>query len=313
VNGTEPQIGVLKPFGKALDWMKQILFRPFDLKKWCVIGFAAWLAHLGAGFSFNFRTNQRTGFDRTHVWQGVTDRFHQIPFWIVVAGISFLIAFVLCLAILFAWLRARGRFIFADCVVKNRAAIAEPWRDFRKEGNSYFLLSLLVALGFLILAALLFLPLFVPLIRGGKLHHFHEPQIILMLVIWALVVFLLAIAWALVAHLMIPIMYRRRCLAREGLSAALSLIANYPGEITLYCLFWIVLGVGSAVVGCVAVCLTCCIAAIPYVGTVILLPIYVCLRAFGLFFLRQFGPEYDVWATLSQPPESPPPPPPPPA
>ena len=41
------------------------------------------------------------------------------------------------------------------------------------------------------------------------------------------------------------------------------------------------------------------------VGTVILLPVYVCVRAFGLLFLRQFGPDYDVWATLP-PPESPP-------
>jgi len=35
---------------------------------------------------------------------------------------------------------------------------------------------------------------------------------------------------------------------------------------------------------------------IPYVGTVILLPIPVTLGAFSLLFMRQFGSEYDVWA-----------------
>jgi hypothetical protein len=70
----------------------------------------------------------------------------------------------------------------------------------------------------------------------------------------------------------------------------------------LYCLFWIVLALASAMVGCVAACATCCIVAIPYVGTVILLPVFVLLRSFSLLFLRQFGPEYDVWTT-SMPPE----------
>jgi len=311
VNGTEPQIGVLKPFGEAFERMKLILFQPFDLGKWCVIGFAAWLARIGqGGFSFNYRYDQNTRLDQTPAWRGVSDAIHSIPFWLLIAGVSFLVIFVLGLVILFAWLRGRGRFMFADCIVKNRAAIGEPWREFRREGNSYFLFSLLIALAFLILAALLFLPLLVPLIGGGKLSHFREAPVIIMLVLWGLGMFLLGLAWALIANLMIPIMYRRRCLAAEGFRAALSLIAEYPGEITLYCLFWILLGIGSLVVACAAICLTCCIAALPYVGTVILLPLYVCLRGFGLFFLRQFGPEYDVWATLAPLPAEPPAPPP---
>jgi hypothetical protein len=107
-------------------------------------------------------------------------------------------------------------------------------------------------------------------------------------------------------------MYRRRCLAREAFGVACSLIANYPGEITLYCLFWIMLAVGSVIVACASICVTCCIALIPYVGTVILLPMYVCLRAFSLLFLRQFGPDYDVWSGNAEPTPSiiPPTPPP---
>ena len=33
--------------------MKKILFQPFELKKWLVIGFAAWLANLGARWRWN--------------------------------------------------------------------------------------------------------------------------------------------------------------------------------------------------------------------------------------------------------------------
>jgi len=54
MNGTEPKIEIFKPFGEAFELMKGILFQPFDVKKWFVIGFAAWLANLGSG-GFNYQ------------------------------------------------------------------------------------------------------------------------------------------------------------------------------------------------------------------------------------------------------------------
>ena len=53
--------------------------------------------------------------------------------------------------------------------------------------------------------------------------------------------------------------------------------------------------------------LTCCcglvLLAIPYIGTVILLPIVAWERYWSLEFLRQFGPEYDLWAGAAPPPD----------
>src|SRR5207247_1371724 len=86
----------------------------------------------------------------------------------------------------------------------------------------------------------------------------------------------------------------QRCRASKAFCIVVRLIGSYPGEIILYCLFLIVLALATAIVGCLVTCVTCCIAAIPYIGTVILLPIFVLLRSFSLLFLRQFGPEYDV-------------------
>ena len=45
----------------------------------------------------------------------------------------------------------------------------------------------------------------------------------------------------------------------------------------------------------IACCATCCIGALPYLGTVVLLPAIVYLRCFSLDCLAQFGPRYDVW------------------
>src|SRR6266853_254136 len=298
MNGTERNIEIFKPFGEAFELMKRILFQPFDVKKWFVIGFAAWLANLGGG-GFNYQYNRREDV------QKLNEAISQIPHPILVTGICVLISLVLVLIILFAWLRARGGFMFIDCIVKNRGAVAEPWREFRKEGNSYFLFSLVVGICFLILAVLLSLPLIILAIKGHYYLYLHRDRldlyVISLIAAWIFVMLLLVFVWALIANFMTALMYRRRCRACEAFRTVTRLIAANPGEILLYCLFLMVLGLASALVACVVTCATCCIAAIPYVGTVILLPVFVLLRSFSLLFIRQFGPDYDVWANFMPP------------
>jgi len=298
VNGSAAKIEIFQPLDEAFELMKKILFQPFDLKKWLVIGFAAWLSNLGSG-GYNFRFN-RGDWKGVPWFQGLDNTINQIPHWILLTGLGVIIALVFALMIVFAWLRARGRFMFVDCIVKNRGAIAEPWREFREQGNSYFLLALLAGFIIVIVAGVASLPFMLPIIRGVTFLHLHDVYLICMIALWAVVFVLLILAWTLISHFMVAIMYRRRCLALEAFSAAVSLITNYPGEITLYCLFWIALGIGAAIVACAVILATCCIALIPYIGTVILLPLLVCLRAFGLRFIRQFGPDYDVWAAMPE-------------
>src|ERR1043166_7150026 len=113
MNGTEPKIEIFKPFGEAFELRKRILFQPFDMKKWFVIGFAAWLASLGGGGgSFNYQP------DRGEEVKKVNDAISQIPHPILVAGIVLTVVLVLVLIVVFAWLRARGGFMFIDCIVK---------------------------------------------------------------------------------------------------------------------------------------------------------------------------------------------------
>lgn len=83
-------------------------------------------------------------------------------------------------------------------------------------------------------------------------------------------------------------------------------MTQHLGPVILYLLFSIVLAIAFVAIACVLTCVTCCITAIPYVGTVILLPVYVFFMAFLLLFIRQFGPEYDAWANIA-PVQAPPP------
>ncbi len=66
----------------------------------------------------------------------------------------------------------------------------------------------------------------------------------------------------------------------------------------LYVLLKIVISFTVGFLMAMLICCTLCIAAIPYLGThVLLLPIHVFLRSYSLFFIEQFGPQWQLFAT----------------
>jgi hypothetical protein len=301
MNGEPAKIEILAPFGAAYEWMKTMLFRPFDVGRWLTIAFAAFLAgslgggggHLGRLGRFrngDFRYHATTNGDLPSDWH--------IETWLI-AGIVVAVLVAMILGVVWMWVSSRGRFIFTDCVVKNRAAITEPWRAFRREGNSYFLFSLVVAAGMIFLVGIMLLVGWVPLqmLAGHRSsgRGFVLPLVLLFLVV-VVIWLVLVLFFALVSHFMVPVMYRRRCLAREAFLDVTKLIFHNPAPFVLFVLFGIVLALGVAVIGTIIACLTCCVGGLPYVSTVLLLPAIVWLAAFKLLFFRQFGDPYDVWA-----------------
>jgi hypothetical protein len=315
MNGTQPKIEIFNPFGAAYEWMKTILFRPFDLSKWLTIAFAAFLSGAwGGGINFNFPSgdwkHQKTSY-------GHVPANWSLPAW----GLGLIVLAVLVIVVLifvFMWLSARGRFIFTDCVVKNRAAIAEPWREYRREGNSFFLFCLLLGVAAVVITALLALAVVLPL---GLLSDHKEAAAsfgvaaVICAIFFGLIWLVLAVFIGVVSQFMVPIMYRRRCSAKEAFLDVSKLIFRNLGPFILFVLFGIVLALAVAIGGTLIACLTCCIGGLPYVSTVLLLPAIVWLAAFKLLFIRQFGDAYDVWATagFSQAAVAPSEPPPPPA
>jgi hypothetical protein len=85
-------------------------------------------------------------------------------------------------------------------------------------------------------------------------------------------------------------------------------VAN-AGKFTLYLLFQIVLGMAIGAVVVMVVLLTCCIAGclllLPFFGTVLLLPVLIFKRSYSLYYLAQYGPQYDVFPPAPAPPISP--------
>jgi hypothetical protein len=307
MNGTERKIEIFKPFGEAFELTKKILFQPFDLSKWLVIGFAAFLSHFSSGtrFNFNFGNWNPPGW-RSWSRQTIDQPLQHMPHWMIPLLFA-AIPVILTLIFVLMWVGARGRFMFTNCIVRNRGAIAEPWREFKKEANSFFFFSLLIALIMIIVLVIAFLPMVLPVILHGA-NAWTGFTFSLGLIGWLMLIFILAITWALISQLMVPVMYRRRCRAAEAFKEVIVLISAEPTAIILYLLFLFALYIGITLVACVAICVTCCIAAIPYIGSVILLPLDVLLCGYTLLFLKQFGADYDVWAGISQPAPPPLPP-----
>lgn len=160
----------------SLEWTSTVLFRPFRLKKWLILGFVAFMAgYLGGGGNFrlpNLPMGEHRKADaapsiytvvRSPALQHspedssvsesemLAEFFKKLPVWVFVVSGALLLAFI----VLFNWLGARFSFIFIDNVVASRACVRKPFKEYRAIGNSLFLFNMAYTLIFLSLLAII--------------------------------------------------------------------------------------------------------------------------------------------------------------
>lgn len=318
VTNSHSEISVTAPVGPALERVKQMLFRPFDLGKWFTIGFCAWLAGLGeagGGGGGGINNNVNVGNNNSNHVQEDLHRFvaqaHDYLlnnlYWIVPVA-AFVIVFGIGLWILMLWLNCRGKFMFLHNVALDKAEIAVPWTKFESLANSLFGFRIVVALAsfVVILPPLAVAAVFVLRMIWNGAPNFPA---IMLCVGMAMLMVIFIIAFALVhkftADFVVPVMFLRgqRCLA--AWKEFWPMLSGNIGKFTLYILFQIVLGMAIGIIVLFAIVITCCLAGclmiIPYIGTVVLLPVLVFKRAYSLYFFRQFGAAYDVFPSEAPP------------
>lgn len=177
------KIECLEPIYLAWERMLLILFQPFSIGKWLVMGFTAWLAHLfqgwgGSGFNFNlptnfsnFKTAPPPRFPPTQpvppksltniseltegsaAFQNIENLFDKITNNPLGLSIGILILLLITcivigiiIGIVLLWIRARGEFMFLDNVVCDCGAVASPWKTYKDHGNSLFIWNLFLSL-----------------------------------------------------------------------------------------------------------------------------------------------------------------------
>ena len=310
-----PYVSVVDPIGPAIERVKMVLFRPFRLERWIVIGFCAWLAGLGEGGSGGgggrAQYNVSNGEQLRRMIDDARGFVTANLYWLLPVVIITLIVIV-ALWLLFVWLSSRGRFMFLYCVAQNKAEVKNPWHWFSEHADRLFafrvVLGIIAILTAILCAAIIVIPIFVVQtnlalsIAGGVTGG--------LLFVASMMVF--TIIGKFTKDFALPIMYVRTPSAVAAWRILLDLLAVNKGRFVLYVLFQIVIGlaVGSIVVA--GACLTCgcacCLLAIPIVGTVLLLPILVFQRSYSLFYLAQYGPEFNAFAPAPEaiPPAGPP-------
>lgn len=302
------QINYIAPLSLAWNRMLKSLFKPFHIKKWFVLGFTAFLANL---LDWEGGSSDKSGsdhFDLDEIINSPYDAMEWVranPDWTIL--IVFGVALIIGIVILLTWLSSRGKFMFLDNVVNDRALVKKPWADFRNSAKSLFLWRL----GFGIISAI---------IIGGyfsyiyfEIHDMYEMYAsdkemiiagIKMGILLLILIFVSAYIWLFLNNFVIPLMYKNNSSAWIGWSQFMPLFNLQMIHFFLYGIFaffiHILVFIGVAILGLFTCCIGFVFLLIPYIGSVILLPISVLFRAFSLEFLEQFGEKYKIFPDDSQ-------------
>lgn len=308
----ETQVSVIDPISPAIDRVKTILFRPFDMGKWFVIGFCAWLAFLGSGGgggggpNFNFGGGQqRHGPDFQEAFHSAKEFLIDNLFWILPLAIAVTVVMII-IGLVITWLSSRGHFMFLHCVALNKAEVINPWHKFKKQANSLFLFRIVLGLisfaCIMLLVAILAVIVVLMFAGGGDPNPLGIILVVMLafcLVLPAAIVFFLIKKFTL--DFVVPIMFLRQGTCMTAWREFWQLLGGNKGKYALYILFQIVISIAIGAIVMIGVCITCCclgcILAIPYIGTVVLLPLLIFSRSYSLLYLRQYGPDFDVFST----------------
>jgi hypothetical protein len=209
MNGPVRKIEILSPFNQAIELTRLILFRPFDITKWLIIGFAAFLSGWlnSGGGSINPWSFRGWNTSSAQAPQFQFQSFNLGPCWRVPPGphrgsghFSFSQSLILWL-----WVTSRGRFIFIDCLVRNRAAIAEPWREYHREGNRFFLFLIVLIVASIAIVALLGGFVFGSLMLWRNYHISNTPALLVLVPIAVFAWVAFAVVVNLILYFMPPV------------------------------------------------------------------------------------------------------------
>ena len=308
-------VSVTSPVSPALERVRAVLFAPFELEKWLKLGFCAFLAGLlegGGGFNFYGASE-----DEWDLGPGTraSEQLERGRLWLeqnmatAVAVVALTLAVISAIVFLLLWLRSRGRFMLIDGVVRNRGAVSEPWHDYKREANS--LLSFEVCLTLAVLALLgLAVATGVAIawsdIRAERFQTAAGVGLGVGLLLTVTISVTAAIISLFLKDLVVPAMYARRIGVLEAWAVVRhEVLAPRAGTMVLYVLMKMLLafvaGVGVMALGCATLCIGFCLMAIPYVGSVLLLPISVFDRSFSLYFLAQLGGPWQLLPDVVEP------------
>jgi hypothetical protein len=297
-------IAYLEPLSQGFQRMKKSLFKPFDIGKWFAVGFTAFLAGLldyGGANGIQGISDENDYDDEEfmdfpdHIIRWIEDN----PEWVtlIIVGIILLFAFFIVLT----WLSSRGKFMFLDNVLHDRTLVVKPWQEYKELGNSLFLWRL--TYGFIVLVAFLAIigDSFSAVYEMYKYDEIAENIMSLVGLGFLLLALIITTSYIslFLSDFIVPIMYKRTIKSMPAWGVFMSLFSQHAVYFILYGLLILVLSILVFFAVIMLGLFTCCIGFIllvlPYINSVVLLPISYTFRAFSVQYLEQFGTEFSLF------------------
>ncbi len=297
-------ISVTRALQQSFDWVKYVLFQNFDIGKWFVMGFCAWISLLGESGGINGANFRRSGNRGSYnsnslhnIWNFILEHLF------IIIGITIIaVIIIIAVSLVINWLSSRGKFMFLDCTVRNNAAVKEPWSQFKRLANSLFIFRVLF--GFATLILFLFVS-FIALVIAwpditGKIFSTNAiASIIVGGSLFFILIFAISIINNIISDFIVPIMYKKNIAIIEAIHVFRNDLLS--GNIKHFVLFYLMkiavfIAIGILVLAafCLTCCIACCVLAIPYIGVVVFLPVIMFKRCYSIFFLEQFGDEWKL-------------------
>ncbi|MFA6716893.1 MAG: hypothetical protein WC082_04400 [Victivallales bacterium] len=311
-------------FKRAFRHMTEILFRPFDIVKWFVLGFSAWLATMfnSAGFRFeDDEKSRKVGLALRDIFLGDGSfvgricRYFQIEesiFWLIISGTVALMLFMIAVTLILLWISSRFKFIFINNLANDNTEIADAWTRFKEPGNSAFrwlfawgaAVSLISVTFFIIMTAIIY-PLANEFSGTGNISISGLLVLMFVAAIYLFIVSFMLIGLYLFNEFVLLIMFRRNMHARSALREFMKLLGAAPLTFLKFIILQILVSIACFIVVAVFIICTCCIAAkplfVPYIGTVLLLPVFVFQRLQAMELMAAFGDEFSPYPQKTSP------------
>lgn len=305
-------IQYIEPLSKAWNKMTIALFKPFDITKWFIVGFTAFLAgltdwHGGKGSSDSNET--------FHSFRDVLDfpanardwlLDNQIWFTLIVIGVILLFAFI----ILLVWLSSRGKFMFLDNVLFNRAQVVKPWHQYKALGNSLFGWRIVFGLICFALFILFFIQVFIIAANIYEQNVSTASTVILiigMALLFLLLIVVISFIDLFLNDFIVPIMYKNHIRTNQAWNQFLPVFTRHWLYFIAYGFLILLLHILVVIAVIFLGLFTCCIGIllliIPYIGSVITLPVSYTFRAFSVLFLEQFGDDFSFFPEADELPD----------
>ncbi|MDD5546093.1 MAG: hypothetical protein PHO67_02885 [Candidatus Omnitrophica bacterium] len=276
--------------GGSAEWTKQVLFKPFNFKKWMVLAFIAIMAGAmshgcnlnsgGNGSHYEQKQEQQESAERKPGSSAQSCAPSAEETGIIIAVVAVIAVIIIAVALVLMWLCSRFSFVFLEDVIKNDASIKAPFGANADAGNSFFRFNLVFTAAFLAILGFLAYLVVAALVRSGLIN-VSDPtpkqvlEIIMMLlpalIIGSILFIITGIVALITVDLVIPIMYKERIRVLAAWGKAWALVKRNAGNLIVYILIKMGLGIAAGIAYILAFIAGFIIVAIPVALVVLVL------------------------------------------